>query len=71
MLVSNFNKDKQVLLVRNDQASQLICNTNNTNKNTCEDEAHEAVICINTKLYKIPGFHPLKYRRNEWQINMG
>ena len=59
MIVSKLNKDKQELLVRNEQTSQLICNNNNTNKNTCEDEAHEEVIYINTKLYKIPGFHPL------------
>ena len=58
-MVSKFNKDKQELLVRNEQTSQLICNNNNTNKNTCEDEAYEEVIYINTKLYKIPGFHPL------------
>ena len=63
MMVSKFNKDKQELLVRNEQTSQLICNNNNnnTNKNTCEDEAHEEVIYINTKLYKIPWFSSLKY----------
>ena len=38
-MVSKFNKDKQELLVRNEQTSQLICNNNNKNKNTCEDEA--------------------------------
>ena len=56
-MVSKLNKDKQELLVRNEQTSQLICNNNNTNKNTCEE--HEEVIYINTKLHKIPGFHPI------------
>ena len=46
------DKDKRELLVRNEQTSQLICNNNNTDTNTCE-------VYINTKLYKIPGFHPL------------
>ena len=42
MMVSKFNKDKQELLVRNEQTSQLICNNNNNNNNTNKNTVESA-----------------------------